>query len=172
MNIKKFIYTIAFGLILFNSYSQNNDYKIRKCFNYEHDSCSVSNNIFYKINNTLSRSALFLKGQTSKTPFTVYNGRDYRISLCWDPILGNHILFKILDANTEDVLYDNATNEFSSEFEFTVTNTSKIILVVTVPLSSDEEFNGNKNTIFIQKDKRMGCVGVLIEHMITPTKGF
>ena len=170
--MKKYI-LIGFGLILFiSSYSQSNNYKVRKCSNYERDSCKVSSNIFYKINNTLSRSALFLKGQTSETLMTVYNGRDYRVSLCWDPILGDHMLFKILDAETRSVLYDNATNEFSSEFEFTVTNTSNVILVVTVPLSSEDELNGSNNAIFIQKDKRMGCVGVLVEHMITPTKGF
>jgi hypothetical protein len=26
--------------------------------------------------------------------------------------------------------------------------------------------------VLVQKDSDMGCVGVLIEHMITPTKGF
>jgi hypothetical protein len=152
--------------------AQTNDYKVRKCFGYQKDSCPVSNNIFYKIHEQ-SRSALFLKGQTSRTQFTIYNGRDYRISLCWDHVLGNQIQFKILDSESQAVLYDNATDEFSSEFEFTVAQTREIILEITIPGSSAlVEAQGNEDIILVRKDTDMGCLGVLVEHMITPSKGF
>jgi len=156
----------------FTTYSQSNDYKVRKCFNYQRDSCPTSQNIYYKIHDA-SRSALFLKGQTSETPVTIYNGRDYRISLCWDPVLGNKIIFKIIDDETKNILYDNATDGYSSDFEFTVARTSDIIIEVTVP-GSNALINSSEDDelIFVQKDKEMGCVGVLVEHMITPTKGF
>ena len=173
MKIVRYIFVIVFiSLFFVNAYSQSNDYKVRKCFNYESDSCRVSNNIYYKVHD-LSRSALFLKGQTSRTPFSIYNGRDYRISLCWDPILGNHVLFKILDAEGESVLYDNAKDEFSTDFEFTVTQTSDIIIEVTAPKDRNDVGTTGSNTVFfVEKDQSMGCIGVLIEHMITPTKGF
>jgi len=172
MKIAKQLFVVGFMFISIITYSQTNDYKVRKCFGYQRDSCAPSQNIYYKVHDA-SRSALFLKGQTSKTPITIYNGRDYRISLCWDPVLGSQILFKILEAGGETVLYDNAKDGYSSDFEFTVAQTSDIIIEVTIPGSSDlAKANSDDELIFVEKDKEMGCVGVLIEHMITPTKGF
>lgn len=171
MKILIYIFIIGFVLTFTNSFAQTNDYKVRKCYSYENDSCGLSDNIYYKVHNS-SRSALFLVGQTSETRFTIYNGRDYRISMCWDNILGNQLLFKILDAQTKSVLYDNAKDEFSTDFEFTVAKTSDVVIEITVPNDPNTEQNEDNSSIFFQKDKRMGCVGVLIEHMITPTKGF
>ncbi|HCC29971.1 MAG TPA: hypothetical protein DEQ03_07955 [Marinilabiliales bacterium] len=154
------------------SYSQTNDYQGRKCFGYQRDSCTTSKNIFYKVHEE-SRSALFLKGQTSSTRFTIYNGRDYRISLCWDPVLGSQIKFKLIDAQSQTVLYDNATEQYSSEFEFTTTQTRDILIEVTIPgESASLEALTNEEIIFVRKDMELGCVGVRVEHMITPTKGF
>lgn len=152
--------------------AQTNDYKVRKCFGYQRDSCPDSENVYYKHHED-SRSALFVKGQSSKTVIEIFNGRDYRISLCWDPVLGNRIGFKILDRETDNVLYDNSTDEFSSEFEFTVTQSREIIVQISVPGESDlSKAQGNEDLILVRKDREMGCVGVLVEHMITPSKGF
>lgn len=172
MKLNRFVYTL--GLVLFSTvlFSQTNDYKVRKCFGYQRDSCAVSENIYYKIHEA-SRSALFLKGQTSETILTIYNGRDYRVSLCWASVLGNRILYKIIDRDTESVLYDNANDNYSSDFEFTVAQTREVVIEVTVPGSSDlAQATSEDELIFVEKDKEMGCVGVLIEHMITPSKGF
>ncbi len=172
MKIFKQLLLIGFVFLSFISYSQTNDYKVRKCYGYQRDSCPNSVNMYYKVHDA-SRSALFLKGQTSRTIFTIYNGRDYRISICWAPILGNRILFKIFDYDSESVLYDNAADDYSSDFEFTVTKTTEIYVEVTIPGSSDLANATSKDElVFVEKDKEMGCVGVLIEHMITPTKGF
>jgi len=172
MKVVKQLFVIGFMFLSIITFSQTNDYKVRKCFGYQRDSCPTSQNIYYKVHDA-SRSALFLKGQSSKTPIKIYNGRDCRISLCWDPVLGNQILFKILEAGSEAVLYDNEKDGFSSDFEFTVAQTTDIIINVTIPGSSDlANANSNDELIFVEKDKEMGCVGVLIEHMITPTKGF
>ncbi len=172
MKVVKLLILVGIVILSVQTKAQNNDYKVRKCFGYQRDSCHTSANKYYQVHEA-SRSALFLKGQTSRTPLKIYNGRDYRISICWDPILGNRILFKILDARTEDVLYDNANDDFSTDFEFTVTQTGEVLIEVTVPGSSDlTKATSNDEPLFLEKDKEMGCVGVLIEHMITPTKGF
>ena len=91
--------------------------------------------IYYKYNSE-SRSALFLKGQTSRFPLSIYNGRDYRISICWDFNLGNRLEFKIIDADTDNVLYDNSTDEFASEFEFTVAQSRDVYIQIKVPGTS------------------------------------
>lgn len=172
MNILKRIFVMAIILLPVIASSQTNDYKVRKCFGYQKDSCTNSENIFYK-HHEQSRSALFVKGQTSTTYLSIFNGRDYRISLCWDHILGNRMGFKILDRETNNVLYDNSTDEFATEFEFTVTQSRDIVIEVTTPgESSLSKAEGNDDMIIIRKDTDMGCIGVLVEHMITPTKGF
>lgn len=172
MKAYKIIFTLGFIFIALVTFSQTNDYKVRKCFGYQRDSCALSQNIYYKVHDA-SRSALFLKGQTSETILTIYNGRDYRVSLCWAPVLGNRILFKIIDRDTESVLYDNANDDFSSDFEFTVAQTREVVIEVTVPGSSSlAQATSEDELIFVEKDKEMGCVGVLVEHMITPSKGF
>ncbi len=172
MNLLKSFLIVAIGILPFVVNAQTNDYKVRKCFGYQRDSCIKSANIFYKLNED-SRSALFLKGQSSQTIVSIYNGRDYRISLCWDPVLGNRMGFKIIDRETDNVLYDNSTDEFASEFEFTVTQSREIIVELSIPGESDlSKAQGNEDLILVRKDRDMGCVGVLVEHMITPTKGF
>ncbi len=156
----------------FLSNAQGYNYKARKCFGYERDSCKTDTGLSYKRQEN-SRSALFVKGQSSKTYMKIYNGRDYRISLCWDPILGDHVLFKIIDDVSNNVLYDNSTDEFATEFEFTVTQSADIYIEVTVPGESGlSKASADDNIIIIRKDREMGCVGILIEHMITPVKGF
>jgi hypothetical protein len=78
----------------------------------------------------------------------------------------------VLDTR-EIVVYDNANDEFSYDFEFTVAQSREIEIQVTIPGSSDlTQATNEDELIFVEKDKEMGCVGVLIEHMITPTKGF
>ncbi len=172
MNLLKSLLIVVIGILPFVVNAQSNNYKVRKCFGYQRDSCTTSANIFYKLNED-SRSALFVKGQSSQTIVSIYNGRDYRISLCWDHILGNRMGFKILDRETKNVLYDNSTDEFATDFEFTVTQSRDIIVELSIPGESTlSKSEGNEELIIIRKDKEMGCVGVLIEHMITPTKGF
>jgi len=172
MKLLKGFLIVVLGVLPFITNAQDNEYKVRKCFGYQRDSCPTSANIYYKVHEE-SRSALFVKGQTSKTALTIYNGRDYRISLCWDPILGSQIYFKILDSETNNVLYDNSTDEFATEFEFTVTQSRDIIVQVTVPGESIlSNSMGKDDLILVRKDREMGCVGVLVEHMITPSKGF
>jgi hypothetical protein len=166
------VFFVALLLLPLSSSGQQNDYQGRKCYGYQRDSCPTSENIYYKRHED-SRSALFLKGQSSRTNFEIYNGRDYRISLCWDPVLGGPIQFKLINQETNSVLYDNATDEFASEFEFTVTQRASLYIEITVPGESEtNQAMNNDDIILVRKDKEVGCVGILIEYMVTPPKGF
>ena len=151
---------------------QTSAYNARKCFGYQRDSCPTSSNMYYKVHEE-SRSALFVLGQVSQTKFTIYNGRDYRVSICYDPILGSQIGFRLLDSESGKTLYDNKDDNYATEFEFTATQSREIIIEISVPGKSGfSETTGDEEVIFVRKDTEMGCVGVLIEHMITPSKGF
>lgn len=117
-----------------------------------------------------SRSALLLKGQTSEFRLLIYQGKDYRITVCNDEILGTNIQFKIIDYDTNEVLYDNKDYNYVKEFEFTVLMSRTVKIIVTVP--DDSNSTTVTNSGFRAKPTSMGCVGVLIEDMITPKKGF
>jgi len=152
--------------------AQTNDYSMRKCFGYQRDSCMRSENVYYKITEE-SRSALFVKGQTSRVRINIYNGRDYRVSFCHDQILGEGIIMRLIDAENGNTLYDNSEDNFATEFEFTVTQTREIFVEIEIPGNSAlADAENNEDLIFVRKDTSMGCVGILVEHMITPPKGF
>jgi len=152
--------------------AQTNDYSMRKCFGYQRDSCPRSENVYYKLTDD-SRSALFVKGQTSRVRVSLYNGRDYRISFCHDRILGEGIVMRIIDAENGNTLYDSAEDNYATEFEFTVTQTRDVYVEIEIPGSSAlAEAENNEEMIFVRKETAMGCVGILVEHMITPPKGF
>ena len=173
MNRKSIKILLLFIILLpFAGMSQTNDYSMRRCWGYHKDSCPTSKNIYYRVVDD-SRSALFVKGQVSRIKSIIYNGRDYHISFCHDEILGEGIIMRIIDVATENVLYDNSEDAFASAFEFTVTQTSEIYIEIEVPGSSRmSEAEGQSDLIFVRKDTEMGCIGILIEHMITPVKGF
>jgi hypothetical protein len=65
----------------------------------------------------------------------------------------------------EKVLWDNTEHEMANEIEFTCTATKRIAVEVVAAGSNDPKAKkGGPNDI--------GCVGILIEHMPTPTVGF
>jgi hypothetical protein len=65
----------------------------------------------------------------------------------------------------EKVLWDNTEHEMANEIEFTCTATKRIAVEVVAAGSNDPKSKkGAPNDI--------GCVGILIEHMPTPTVGF
>ncbi len=168
--MKFWLISFLVGLVFVQSgFSQYNDYN-QGCSNYHKYNCGCSENIYYKYNDA-SRSALFLKGQTSRLKLEVYNGRDYRISICADEILGNVIGLKIIDTIEGTVLYDNSHDDYAQEFEFTVTETKELDIEVNVPGANINPGENGRNGI-LRKNTKMGCLGVLIEYMVTPRKGF
>jgi len=117
-----------------------------------------------------SRSAMFLKGQTSEFRLTIYQGKDYRITICNDEVLGDNIGMAIIDRETGEPLYNNKDFNYVRDFEFTVLMTREIKIIISVP---DDSGSMKPKGDFRTKDAAgMGCLGVLIEEMITPKKGF
>ena len=144
----------------------------QRCSKYHINHGNRSENKYYQIHKEASRSALFVKGETSRMYLDVYNGRDYRISFTYDDVLGGPVQFKLLDRRDKVLLYDNANDEFAQEFEFTVTKTRELIIVINVPGHSVGLEQVSQERGLFKKDTEIGCVGVLIEHMISPMKGF
>ncbi|HPY82224.1 MAG: hypothetical protein GX277_00305 [Bacteroidales bacterium] len=163
----KKVFTLGFAIFLtsltISSFSQSAcvEYHVTKCKNPDSKGYSVAE---------ASRSALLLKGQTSEFRFTIYQGKDYRITICGEDALGPYLQYQIVDWETNEVLYDNKDYNYTKEFEFTVLMSKTVRIVVTIP--SDSEDPASKSISLRPKSTSMGCIGVLIEEMITPKKGF
>ena len=114
--------------------------------------------------NAQSKSGLFNQGQTSKIRCVIYKGMDYRLNVCCETALGDKLNYKIFDARTNELLYDNATAKNDPLFEFQSTSTRQLIIEVTVPngATSSEKY----------KPMDAACVGLLIEHKVTDRQGF
>lgn len=90
---------------------------------------------------------------------------DYRLTLCAETAIGDKINFKIYDAKTNELLFDNASAENTQIFEFQSTSTRPIIIEVFVPEGATESGNS-------LKAKDAACLGLLIEHKKTEIQGF
>ncbi len=66
------------------------------------------------------------------------------------------------------LLYDNSQDGFATELEFSVETTQRLIFEVSIPGSA----SGSATKSKLMKSSDMGCVGILVEHMLTPIQGF
>lgn len=115
--------------------------------------------------NAQSKSGLFNQGMVSKLRCVIYKGMDYRISVCCETsVLGDKINYKIFDARTNELLFDNATAEDTQVFEFQSVSTRQLIIEVMVPVGATEQDK--------HKAQDAACVGLLIEHKVTDKQGF
>ncbi len=162
---------IPFIFVLFSIglSAQTHDYSKARCIDYHKHNCESSTNKYYRYNSE-SRSGLFHKGQKSRTLLEAFNGRDYRISICYDDVFKKPIIFRIIDKGRDEVLYDNSQDNYAKDFEFTVTST--IELWIEVEVQGESPLVKNEQKSLIRRDSQVGCIGLLIEYMVTPRKGF
>ena len=114
--------------------------------------------------NAQSKSGLFNQGMVSKLRCVIYKGMDYRISVCCETILGEKVNYKIYDARTNELLFDNKAAEDTQTFEFQSVSTRQLVIEVVVPTGATEKDK--------HKSTDAACVGLLIEHKITDKQGF
>jgi hypothetical protein len=114
--------------------------------------------------NAQSKSGLFNQGMISKLRCVIYKNMDYRISVCCETVLGDKVNYKIIDARTGEILFDNATAEDTQTFEFQSVSTRQLIIEVMVPQGAAEKDK--------HKSTDAACVGLLIEHKTTDKPGF
>ncbi len=114
--------------------------------------------------NAQSKSGLFNQGMVSKLRCVIYKGMDYRISVCCETIIGEKVNYKIFDARTNEMLFDNKAAEDTQVFEFQSVSTRQLIIEVVVPQGATEKDK--------HKAADAACVGLLIEHKITDKQGF
>jgi hypothetical protein len=114
--------------------------------------------------NAQSKSGLFNQGMVNKLRCVIYKGMDYRITVCCETVLGDKVNYKIFDARTSELLFDNSTAEDTQMFEFQSISTRALIIEVMVPTGATEQDK--------HKAQDAACVGLLIEHKVTDKQGF
>jgi hypothetical protein len=125
------------------------------CTDYHQYHCPYGDYTFFY--SRQSKSALFKRGQTSQLKIVVYGGEDYYIAVCAHRKFGD-LHFRVLeDTPGENVIYDNADNNYDNSVIISNEITRNLIVEVTVP-----EGEGDKN------DRR--CVGVVIQFRKTDYK--
>ncbi len=158
-----FSFIVALCSISYNTLAQASvcgQFHKRHCV-FETDDDDDEDEFFY---NAQSRSGLFAQGATSRMRCVIYKNMDYRITVCCETALGEQLVFKIFDAKTKEVLYDNTTDENKKQFEFQSTSTRQLIIEVAVPAGETKAEKG--------KAANASCVGLLIEQKKTDRAGF
>lgn len=81
---------------------------------------------------------------------------------------------KVVEESRKELLYDNSSDNYATELEFSVETTRRLTLELSIP---DGGGSGKAKGVAqgkgkLMKSSEMGCVGILIEHMTTPKQGF
>ena len=120
-----------------------NSIKAQGCYGYHKvdTDCRISNSGGYKL--------------------VLYGQKDYIVSLCTDKRIP--IKYKIINARSKNVLFDNSEDDFINSVGFSNEFTQSIIIEITL---EDEDFEADL------ADSGLACVGVNIFWRKTPRIGF
>lgn len=170
------------------------------CADYHKFNCQRASDKRWSVNGQ-SKSASVQVGRETELNIIIYRGQDYRISICQDAkILGEDIAFRLVEKvrvlrdggsapqpitdaegkqtgttqqvqdddrmfeEIEKVLWDNTEHDMAQEVEFSCASTKRIAIRIMAPGSTGKTRRGGALDI--------GCLGILIEHMVTPELGF
>lgn len=75
---------------------------------------------------------------------------------------------RVVEETQKDLLYDNSTDNYATELEFSVETTRRLILEISIPDAGGKGKSKGK----LVKSSEMGCVGILIEFMTSAKQGF
>ncbi len=94
-------------------------------------------------------SAILNEGDVAELLLTFYNGQDYRVFICSQPILGN-VEYRLLDTD-RNVIFYNKDHDFTKVWDFKSNSTQQLIVQVRVP-------QGESRSDIVQS----GCVSILV----------
>ncbi len=129
------------------------------CFEFHKKQCCPAQGYFAYSVNDASVSYGFVPGESRCVPLQLFQGKDYRITICSDSLY-NGIVSLVIKKADGRIFYDNSQDEFNTEVEFSCRNTTDVDCILTAPNRLDVA-EGTK-----------GCIGLLIEETATPKIGF
>ncbi len=129
------------------------------CFDFYKSHCCPSQSSFVYTVNEASVSFAFAPGESKCVIVNLFQGKDYRITICSDSLYSG-VVSLVIQNDGGKVLYDNSTDDFSTNIEFSCRRNNETEFIITAPNRLDV-VDGTK-----------GCIGILIEDMVTPKIGF
>jgi len=144
-----------FSFLSITSFSQ-------ECFEYHENNCFPKESKFSYQTNNASVSFLFSSGEARDIAFSFLLGKDYRITVCSDNIFNNIIEIAIINEEHK-VLYNNNSQNYNLNLEFSCKKTQDVIFRIKAP-----ELNIEPNDTLVYE----GCIGLLIEEMVSVKTGF
>jgi hypothetical protein len=109
-----------------------------------------------------STSITFNIKENYQTNIVLYGNRDYLISFCVERKYAP-VHFKIINSTTNELIYDNQSDNYSTSVGFTLETTSNFTIECSVLANGVNPANFEENR---------GCLGVLILYKTTPRTGF
>ena len=112
----------------------------------------------YSLNST-SVSLPFKPGESRCVYGELIQGKDYRITICSDSLY-NGVVSLVIRNDAGKILYDNSQDDFNVNIEFSCRRTNPVEYIITAP-----------NRLDVDPETK-GCIGLIIEDMVTPKIGF
>jgi len=142
--MKKITYLLAIAALLAANLGHS------QCRSFVKNNCGEAMGDYVPAENF--NAAKLQPGDVAEVEMTFYGGEDYRLLICSHELLGD-IAFQVLD--TEDnVLFDNAENEMTHNFDFKVEGTQNLKVKINVSSNNDAALNPQ------------GCVAILVGRKI------
>lgn len=160
MNLVKNIKTLLFAssfLVIYSTvaFSQN-------CKNFQnHQNCRIYNTNGFSPYSQ-SKNAVLEVQKTYSNQVVFYGKKDYKLCICTERDY-YPIHYKLINAETEEVFYDNFEDDYIESVGFTIENNIAMILEITIlaeDIDAEEAF-----------DTR-ACIGINILWAKTPKLGF
>jgi len=136
--------------------------KAQECFEYFRSACIPNESKFTYAENNASVSFLFSSGDMREIPFSLVNGIDYRITICADKKFED-IIKLIIRTQEGKEIYNNSKQNFNLNLEFACKKSQDVMLELYAP----EPNVGVSDTVYFE-----GCIGILIEEMVSVKTGF
>lgn len=156
--MKKLLISAAIVFTIFTSLFSQNCNNYHKKFTSDCRGSGDKEWIYY----SQSKSALVEKDRTVTLRVIFYGENEYNLSLCTVNNL-YPIHFKLIDVETKDVLFDNATDDYINIVQFGVEKTKSMDIEITAV---------GKLDVNETLDNKIGCLGVLIMWKTAPNIGF
>lgn len=130
----------------------------QECYEYHKAACKPAKSKYAYDQTRNSVSFLFKAGESREVPVDLYAGKDYRITICSSEVFDDVISFSVLRQDGT-IIYSNANDNYALNLEFSSKKTQQLTILLEIP-----ETNSGLEV--------KGCVGVLIEDMVSVKTGF
>ena len=150
----KFALSVLFSIFFVQLSGAQDCYDFYKKFIPRNDNSRFA----YAINNS-SVSLAFAPGESKCVYGELIQGKDYRITICSDSLY-NGVVSLIIKNNEGKILYDNSQDDFNINIEISCRKTNSVEYILTAP-----------NRLDVDPETK-GCIGLIIEDMVSPRIGF